>query len=74
LPGNICTAESEKFVIEKTHTLAIAMNGAYDLKRPIKLMPRRTKGEMLAHRIRTILATKRQEADDQLLMMGGGGE
>jgi len=60
LPGNICTAESERFIIEKTHQLAIAMNNAFDLKRPINLKTRRTQGAMLAHRVRTILAIKRR--------------
>jgi len=72
LPGNICTAESERFIIEKTHQLAIAMNNAFDLKRPINLKKRQTQGAMLAHRVRTILAIKRREADEQLLSMGGG--
>jgi hypothetical protein len=75
-PGNICTAESERFAIEKTHALAILSEickMAIELPPDAKEDSGRNAG---AEGVRHILQNKREQQSFPLqnIMGGGGGD
>jgi hypothetical protein len=72
LPGNICTADSERYLIEKTHALAIAINNEMDLQK-MERQPKKLTGLMVERRVRTALAKKLLDRNSELYA-GGGGE
>lgn len=72
LPGNICTADSERYLIEKTHALAIAINNELDLQ-TMERQPKKLTGLMVERRVRTILSRKLGERNNELLLAVGGG-
>jgi hypothetical protein len=72
LPGNICTADSERYIIEKTHALAIAINSELDLQ-TMERVPKKLTGLMVERRVWKTLMKKLGERNNELLLAGGGG-
>jgi len=72
LPGNICAADSERYLIGKTHELAIAINKEMDLQ-TMERQPKKLTGLMVEKRVRTTLMRKLGERNNELLLLAGGG-
>jgi hypothetical protein len=71
LPGNICTADSDRYLIEKAHALAIAINNEMDLQK-MERQPKKLTGLMVERRVITALARKLIERNSELSVGGGG--
>jgi hypothetical protein len=72
LPGGVCTAESERFIYDKTHELAVAINNEMKLHE-MEQQPRKLTGLLVERRVRATLARKLLERNSELSVGGGGG-